>query len=444
MSSEPWNTGRLLEIDHAHVVHPNYPFGKSAEVVLVRGEGIRLFDSEGKSYIDGRSQLNCANLGYGHPRLIEAMKAQLDELQYASIFYQFTHPQVVSAAERIIASAPAGLKHILFTSGGSEAVESALTIARLYWSRVGRAQKTKVLSRYDGYHGATSEASAATGMAMGGFDGMINRPGHVHAPAVNYFRSGRGMQPEEYGRFAAQQLVEIIQAEGPETIAAFIGEPIVGAGGHVPPPPGYWSAVREICDRYDILLILDEVMTGFHRTGPRFASEHWSVAPDILVVGKGINGSYAPCGATIFSETIGHALEGAKLTGFTHTGHPLAMAAVNATLDALELDGIPENVADMSGILMNRLEKEFLPLPRVGAAEGMGLMVTLQLVADKQSQQPLGDEVVQKEVVAGALRRGLIVRARNGRIALCPPLIVSEAEIHEILDILHPLVKNLD
>ena len=439
------DTEDVLAADHRHVVHPNFPFGGQAEIVLTRGEGVRLFDSTGKSYIDGRSQLNCVNLGYGHPRLIGAMKEQLDELQYASIFYQFTHPQVARAAGRLIASAPSGLQHVLFTSGGSEAVESALNIARLHWTRRGRAQKTKIISRYDGYHGATAGAVAATGMAMGGFDGIVRRaPGHIHAPALNHFRHGRGMEPEEYGRLAVQQLVDIIEAEGPETIAAFIGEPVVGAGGHVPPPPGYWKAIREVCDRYEILLILDEVMTGFHRTGPRFACDNWSVSPDIMAVGKGINGSYVPCGATIFSQAIGKTLEGAGLTGFTHSGHPLAMAAVNAALDAFEQDGIQENVAAMSRVLMQRLRDEFLPLPRVGTVEGLGLMTAMHLVSDKKSNQPLADDIVQRDVVRAALQHGLIVRARAGRIALCPPLTVSEPEIHEILDILYPLVSRLD
>src|SRR5699024_3139982 len=186
-----YDTEALLELDVRHLVHPNHTFGEPAEVILTGGKGIRLFDSEGNSYIDARSQLSCANLGYGHPKLIEAMKKQLDELQYASIFYQFTHPQAVKAAERIIESAPTGLQHIMFTSGGSEAVESALNLALLYWARVGETQKTKVISRYGAYHGATSLAATVSGLSMGGFDGMITRsPGIIYGPAVDYAKYG--------------------------------------------------------------------------------------------------------------------------------------------------------------------------------------------------------------------------------------------------------------
>jgi adenosylmethionine-8-amino-7-oxononanoate aminotransferase len=250
------------------------------------------------------------------------------------------------------------------------------------------------------------------------------------------------MDEEAYARLAADQLAEAIALEGPDSVAAFVAEPIIGVGGYVPPPPGYWPRIREVCDHYDVLLILDEVMTGFYRTGTPFAADNWGLVPDILVTGKGINSCYVPCGAAVISTRIADVLAGAKLSGFTHTGHPLATATVNATFDAFEHDGIPANVGSMHAVMMTRLRSEFMALPNVSTVEGLGLMIGLELVADKADRSQLPDAVVQG-VVNKALDSGLIIRARDGRLALCPPLIIAEAEVHDMLDILYPLIRNL-
>ncbi|HWU63972.1 MAG TPA: aminotransferase class III-fold pyridoxal phosphate-dependent enzyme [Ensifer sp.] len=428
--------------DRAHVLHPNHPVHQEVSFVVKRGKGVRLYDMEGRSFIDGRSQLNCVNLGYGYGRLTAAIKDQVDELPYLSAFYQFSHPALIECAERLAASAPGDLNHVMFTSGGSEGVEAAFAMVRLYWSRLGR-NKTKIISRYNGYHGGTTGAMAATGMAMGG-QTSIQRlmPGHIHIAAPDPYRAGAGIEPEIYARLAADQLAQAIEMEGPDSVAAFIAEPVLGVGGYVPPPPGYWPLVREICDRYGVLLILDEVMTGFHRTGPRFAADHWQLKPDMMIVGKGINSCYVPCGGAVVSSRIVDVLSGAKLSGFTHTGHPLAMAAANAAFDAYDDDGIEENVNAMHTLMMARLQKDFLPLPNVGQVEGLGLMIGLELVADKKARTRLPDAAAQT-IVSRALDRGLIIRARNGRLALCPPLVITEADVHAMLDILFPLVREL-
>lgn len=436
------DVNHLLALDRAHVIHPMHPLGEGVDFIIARGEGVRLYDMAGRSFIDGRSQLNCANLGYGYRRLVEALKAQADELQYLSAFYQFSHPQLIRAAARLAEMAPGNLDHVLFTSGGSEAMESALAMVRLYWQRMGRG-RFKVISRYKGYHGGTSAAMAATGMAMGG-QSAIQRliPGHIHIAAPNAYRDGQGMDPEAYGLMVADQLAQTIELEGPDSVAAFIGEPIIGVGGYVPPPPGYWQRIRAICDHYGVLLILDEVMTGFYRTGTRFAADHWGIVPDILVTGKGINGCYVPCGAAVISTPVADVLAGARLSGFTHTGHPLAMATVNAAFDAFEEDGIAHNVARISERMMARLKSQFMALPHVGTVEGLGLMIGMELVVDKASRMPLPDAALQG-VVRAALERGLIIRARDGRLALCPPLVITAPEADEMLDILYPLIRDL-
>lgn len=429
----------VLDLDREHVIHPNHPLGTAVEFNIVRGEGVRLFDAEGRVFLDGRSQLNCANLGYGHPRLIRAIQEQVQSLPYLSIFYQFTHPQVVQCAARIAASAPGDLRQVLFTSGGSEALEAALAAIRLYWSRLGRG-KTKIISRYQGYHGATSGAMSATGMPMGGANSIQRlMPGHIHiAAAQPVHRSGEDEALQ--ARRAADQLEEAIEREGAESVAAYVAEPVIGVGGYIPPPAGYWSLVREICDRHAVLLVLDEVMTGFHRTGPRFAAQHWGLAPDIMILGKGINGCYVPCGAALFSRRVMDVLSGAKLSGFTHSGHPLAMAAANAAFDAYEQDGIEQNVQRVHSVLMERLRAEFLRLPAVAAVEGLGLMLAIELQSGREAG--VSDQALQG-VVAAALQKGLIIRGRNSRLALCPPLIVSEAEAMSMLDVLYPLLRDV-
>jgi adenosylmethionine-8-amino-7-oxononanoate aminotransferase len=442
MMTEPEHIETLLELDRAHVIHPNHALGEAVDFIISRGEGVRLYDVSGRAFLDGRSQLNCANLGYGHPRVIAAIKDQVERLSYLSIFYQFSHPQVISCASRLAASAPGDLEHVLFTSGGSEAIEAALSMVRLYWSRRG-SPKSKIISRYKGYHGATASAMAATGMPMGGAAGIQRLvPGHVHIPAPHQYRHAEHVDEAAYAKFAADQLAAAIELEGPDTVAAFIAEPVIGVGGYIPPPAGYWTMVREICDRYGVLLILDEVMTGFHRTGPRFAADHWNLVPDIMIVGKGINGCHVPCGGAVISSRIAAVLEGAKLSGFTHTGHPLAMAAANAAFDAFEQDGIEANVERVGGLIMERLRREFLPLPHVGSIEGLGLMIGIELVADKASKTRLPDRALQG-IVAAALRDGLIMRGRDSRLALCPPLVVNESDAMLMLDILHPLIRGL-
>lgn len=438
----PDQISALHALDRAHVIHPNHPLGEAVDFIVSRGEGARLYDVAGRAFLDGRSQLNCANLGYSHPRLIAAIKQQVEQLPYLSIFYQFSHPQVIDCASRLAASAPGDLDQVLFTSGGSEAIEAALSMVRLYWSRLG-SSKTKIISRYKGYHGATASAMSATGMPMGGA-ASIQRliPGYVHIAAPNHYRYGAGMNEVAYAKFAANQLAEAIELEGPESVAAFIAEPVIGVGGYIPPPPAYWPLVREICNNHGVLLVLDEVMTGFHRTGPRFAANHWNLVPDIMIVGKGINGCYVPCGGAVVSQRITEVLRGAKLSGFTHTGHPLAMAAANAAFDAFEQDGTEANVRRISAIMMERLQHEFLLLPHVGTVDGLGLMIGIELVADKISKTRLPDNVLQG-IVAAALQGGLIIRGRDSRLALCPPLIVNEADAMLMLDILYPLIASL-
>ena len=315
-------TDEILAMDEAHLIRFNTPVGRGATIAMERGEGVWLYDTEGNRYLDGRSQLNCVNLGHGNARLIEAIREQAGKLQYLSTFYQFTHPLAARVASRLAGLMPGELDHVVFSSGGSEANEMAFMVTRLYWSKV-KPTKTKIISRFDGYHGNTTRTMSATGMAMGGQPGIQDIvPGHIHIAPPYMYRSGKS-DPKVYAEACAEQLRIMIEYHGPDTVAAFIAEPIIGVGGYMAPPPGYWPKIREICDRYDVLLIFDEVMTGFCRTGAMFAADLFDVEPDMITMGKGINSTYVPCGALGISDQIFDAIRGATLQRF-HQFRPSA------------------------------------------------------------------------------------------------------------------------
>jgi putrescine aminotransferase len=380
------------------------------------------------------------SLGYGHPRLVGAIAEQAATLAYCAIFYGFSHPQAIRAAERLAALTPGDLDHVFFTSGGSEAIESALSLARLYWARRGRA-KTKVVSRYLGYHGNTAAAMSATGMPMAGSD-EIQRlvPGHVHVDPPYPYRAAGELDPDAYARRCADELAAAIEREGAGAVAAFVAEPVLGVGGYIAPPPAYWPLVREVCDAYDVLLVLDEVMTGFLRTGRMFACEHWGLVPDLLVLGKGITSSYVPCGAVAFGSRVMDVVRGALWSGFTSSAHPLATAAVNAALDAYAEDGIAANVAAVGELARARLADELARTPAIGEVDGLGLMLGIELVADRATRAPLAPEVVAR-IGPAALERGLLTRGRGSRMAFCPPLVTTPAEAELALDRLHDALR---
>ena len=418
----------MLALDRRHLVHPYLPVGDTAHVVFDHGEGVFLYDVDGRRYLDARSQLNCVNLGYGHRGLIDAIKEQAEQLQYVSLFYGFTHPQAVTAATRLAALLPGDLDRIAFTSGGSEAIEQALALVRLYWSKVDPA-RTTVISRHRGYHGNTAGAMSATGMPLGGMPTQQSIvPGHVHIPPPYPFRDGAD------ARTAADALAVAIEREPAGTVAAFLGEPLLGVGGYLAPPEGYWPLVREVCDAYGVLLIIDEVMTGFRRTGPMFACDHWGLVPDLLVMGKGMNGSYVPCGAVAIGGRIEEAIQGVSLSGFTHTGHPLAMAAVNAALDVYLDVAFEPRMAEVAAYARGRLEAEFLEVPAVSDVDGLGLMLALDLdlPADRMAR-----------IVDVALARGLITRGRDGRLSFSPPLVITREEVDEALDMLRDVLVEV-
>lgn len=414
----------LPALDAAHLIHPLTPLGSSSSVVFQRGQGSWLYDLDDKAYLDARAQLCCVNLGYGHRGIIDAVKAQLDVLPFVSLFYGMGHPKAIECAVRIAALTPEPLNRIYFSSGGSEANELAFSLVRKYWSKA-KPSKYKIISRYEGYHGNTAGAMSATGMDMGGMPGVPNLvAGHIHMEPPYQYRRGRDMSADDFAQKCAEEFDQTIVREGADTVAAFVAEPIMGVGGFIAPPAEYWKRIREVCDLHNVLLIFDEVMTGFCRTGKTFACETYDVTPDLLVLGKGISSNYVPCGAVVLHDRIFEQIEGDYLTGFTNSGHPLAMAASLAALDAYDNENICAQVESSSEQIFTNLSAAAEQLDYIGEVSGKGLMIGVELVTEKSSGEPVSGETSQT-IVKRALQRGLLIRARGSRIGISPPLNIS-------------------
>ncbi|MDK3073043.1 aspartate aminotransferase family protein [Sedimentitalea sp. JM2-8] len=419
---------------------------KSARPVLDRAEGIYMWDTSGNRYIDGSSGAMVSNIGHSNPAVLAAMRAQMDK----STFGYRLHFQTESSEElarRTAALAPEGLNKVFFVSGGSEAVESTLKMARQYALTQGQAQRYKVISRMPSYHGCTLGALAITGYApmTAPFDPMMRAMPKVPAPRA--YLDGLDPDDPETGRHYADMLEARILEEGPETVLAFIVEPVGGAStGALVPPEGYMRNVRDICTRYGVLLIHDEVMTGGGRTGRFFGAEHWGVTPDLIALSKGFGGGYVPLGAMVARDDIVEAVmqAGGFVHGFTYAGNPLACAAGLAVLDQIEQHDLTGNAARMGAALTDRLRGLMQRYPLIGDVRGKGLLTAFELMADRATRAPLPKELnAHSRLVDIAYDNGLIIYSRRTRGGLsgdhflvCPPLIVDETQLDEIAGIL--------
>ncbi len=455
--SDPWekmmqgvetmNTGN--DWDRDHIIHPLHPVGQNPRVAMEKGHGVVLQDTEGKEYLDCRAQLACVNLGYGRQEIINAAVEQMNKLQYTTLFHGFTNPVAVECAQRLSEVVPEGLAHFVFTSGGSESIESAFRIARLFW-HYRSSPKHKIISLYDSYHGLSLGAATATGMGKGAvWSGTGPTPsGFLHVPSYDCYHCMFGKEYPGCDIQCARFLEETIVKEGPDSVAAFIAEPELGVGGMIPPPPEYWPRIREICTRHNVLLIADEVMTGFGRTGKLFAVENWGIRPDMLVMAKGITSAYLPFGAVAFSDDIFDSVKGTYMLGFTYAGHPVCAAASIKCIEIYREEGIAENAAKVGKHVMDRLHAEFGLLPCVDNISGLGLMLGFNLVGDKATRTPLAPEV-SADVESRALAGGVLVRCMNAatapgsRICFTPPLTMNIEEADRALDILKPIVAGL-
>ena len=415
---------------------------KSPRPMLDRAEGIYMWDKSGKRYIDGSSGAMVTNIGHSNPKVLAAMRAQMEKSTFGYRLHFQTEASETLAA-KVAALAPAGMNKVFFVSGGSEAVESCLKIARQYVLTQGQAQRFKVISRYPSYHGSTLGALAITGYApmSAPFDPMMQRMPKVPAPRA--YLDGLDADDPATGLHYANMLEAKILEEGPETVLAFIVEPVGGAStGALVPPAGYMRRIREICSQYGVLLIHDEVMTGGGRTGRFFGAEHWDVVPDIIAISKGFGGGYVPLGAMIARDDIVEAVMqgGGFINGFTYAGNPLACAAGCAVLDEIAAQDLTANAARMGEALATRLRGLMQRYPLIGDVRGKGLLAAFELMADRHTKDPLPAHLnAHARLVDIAYDNGLIIYSRRTRggtsgdhFLVCPPMIVTEAQLDDI------------
>ena len=420
--------------------------------VIVRGSGHHIWDDSGKRYIDGLSGLFVVQVGHGRRDLASAGARQAEELGFFPL-WSYAHPQAITLAERLAALAPGDLNRVFFTTGGGEAVESAWKLAKQYFKLTGKPTKHKVISRAIAYHGTPQGALSITGIppAKIPFEPLV--PGGVKVPNTNFYRAPIEYRHDEkeFGLWAADRIAEAIEFEGPDSVAAVFVEPVQNSGGCFPPPPGYLERVRQICDRYDVLLVADETITGFGRIGDMFAMSRFGVTPDILTCAKGITSGYAPLGAMIVSDRLFEPFtQGTTsfLHGYTWGGHPVSAAVANANLDIFEQEGIIDHVLSNEGRFRSTLEK-LNDLPIVGDVRGAGYFYGIELVKDKVTRETFNDAEAER-LLRGFLSRalfdaGLYCRADDRGdpvVQLAPPLTIGPAEFDEIEQILRSVLSE--
>jgi len=420
---------------------------KSAPPVAVGGEGCYLIDSTGKRYLDGSGGAAVSCLGHGDKAVTEAIKAQLDKLAFAHTGFLTSEP-AEALADLLIAHAPGRLDRVYLVSGGSEATEAAIKLARQYWVEKGEPQRGRLIARKQSYHGNTIGALSAGGNAWrrAQFGPLLLDVSHID-PCYDYRYRAEGESPEAYGRRAADALEAEILRLGPETVMAFMAEPVVGAtAGALPPAPGYFRRIREICDTYGVLLILDEVMCGMGRTGTLFACEQDGVAPDILCIAKGLGAGYQPIGAMLCTSDIYDAIAGGSgffQHGHTYIGHPVAAAAGHAVVSAILDRGLVDRVKVQGDKLMARLQDRFGQHPHIGDLRGRGLFRGIELVEDRDSKAPFDpSRGIAGKIKKAAFEAGLICYPMAGTIdgqsgdhvLLAPPFIIEDAQLDELVD----------
>ena len=439
----------LIQNDVEHLIHPLYhPAAQQNAVILARGEGVWLTDVNGKRYLDALSSLWNVNVGHGRAELGAAAARQMETLAFNNSYAGHANRPSIELATKLASLAPGDLNAVFFTSGGGESNESAFKMARFYWDVQGRPEKYKIIARMDAYHGATIATMAATGIPTYWDHFGPPAPGFLHALAPNPYRLGDG-DPESTTHEAIASIEEIVAREGADTIAAVLAEPVQGAGGVIVPPPDYFPALRALCDRYQILLIADEVITGFGRTGRWFGVEHYGVQPDMMTFAKGVTSGYIQLGGLIVSQRIQDVLRQMPenlrwMHAYTYSAHAAACAVGLANIEIIEREGLVQRAAEMGKRLLAGLGT-LRSLGSVGDVRGLGLLARVELVEDKPSKRPFPAAARVGDRVLGELRaRGLLTRNRGDVICLAPPLIIEEGEIDQLVSILGDAIAAVE
>jgi putrescine aminotransferase len=429
----------LLDRDRKHLLHPlHHPSAHENPLLIESGHGVWVRTVDGREYMDGLAGLWNVLVGHGRTELADAARDQMARLAYFSNYAGAANVPAIELADRLASFAYPNLNTTFFASGGAEANESAFKTVRYYWKRQGRPDKVKVIARQHAYHGVTLAAMSATGMTAYWpmFEPRV--PNFTHIPAPYPYRYAGEIAPgETIGQAAARALEAAIVREGPETVGAFIAEPVQGAGGVIVPPDDYFPLVRQICDQYDVLLIADEVITGFGRTGEWFALGRWGIQPDIMSFAKGVTSGYLPLGGIQVSDEIREAIESAPagerwLHAYTYSGHPTCCAVALANLDILTRENLVQRAAEMGQRLMDGLFKLQDTFACIGNVRGLGLMCAIEFVADRETKEPAG---MGGQVQQACMERGLFTRIVGDSLLFAPPLVISAGEIDQMLHI---------
>ncbi len=403
--------------------------------IITKAEGVYIWDSEGNKILDAMAGLWCVNVGYGREELVQAATRQMRELPFYNLFFQTAHPPVVELAKAIADVAPEGMNHVFFTGSGSEANDTVLRMVRHYWATKGQPQKKVVIGRWNGYHGSTVAGVSLGGMKALHEQGDFPIPGIVHIAQPYWYGEGGDMSPDEFGVWAAEQLEKKILEVGEENVAAFIAEPIQGAGGVIVPPDTYWPKIREILAKYDILFIADEVICGFGRTGEWFGSQYYGNAPDLMPIAKGLTSGYIPMGGVVVRDEIVEVLNqgGEFYHGFTYSGHPVAAAVALENIRILREEKIIEKVKAETAPYLQKRWQELADHPLVGEARGVGMVAALELVKNKKTRERFTDKGVGMLCREHCFRNGLIMRAVGDTMIISPPLVIDPSQIDALI-----------
>ncbi|QQN65412.1 aminotransferase class III-fold pyridoxal phosphate-dependent enzyme [Bradyrhizobium diazoefficiens] len=449
----------IAECDRSSVLHPftqlkDFAAGKIGDpTIITGGKGIRIDDAQGRSYIDGFAGLYCVNIGYGRAEVAEAIARQAYRLAYYHTYAAHTTEELARLADRLVRMAPGKPSKVFFGLSGSDANETQAKLVWYYNNLRGQPKKKKIISRDRGYHGCSVISGSMTGMSFYHDHMNLPFPGVLHTGTPHhYWGAEAGETEEDFSRRRAAELEALIVREGPETIGAFIAEPVLGTGGITPPPAGYWREIQAVLRRYDVLLIADEVICGFGRTGADFGSTLYGIEPDLVTVAKGLTSGYVPLSGAIVGEKVYSVMEdaadrvGAFSHGYTYSGHPIAAAAANAVLDIVEKERLSDRARIVGGYFQRRLKERFAQLEIVGEVRGVGLLAGIEFVADRQAKRRFDPCLKLGARISKAARdRGLIARAmpHGDILGFAPPLVVSESEIDEIVDLAYQATKQV-
>jgi putrescine aminotransferase len=433
------STSHWQALDRAHHLHPFTDHKNLAEVgsrIIVKADGTYLWDSEGRKLLDAFAGLWCVNIGYGRRELADAAHRQMLELPYYNTFFKTTTPPAVELSQILSDLTPAGLNHVFYGSSGSDANDTIARMVRQFWNLEGKPKKKIIISRENGYHGSTMVSASIGGMSYMHALADLPLPGFVHIAQPYWYGLGGDLSPDEFGLKAARALEDKILELGADNVAAFFGEPIQGAGGVIIPPATYWPEIQRICRKYDVLLVADEVICGFGRTGRWFASDHFGIKPDFMTMAKGITSGYLPLSAAMVGDRVAKTLfdSGDFNHGYTYSGHPVACAVALENIRILHEEGIVDRVRTDTGPYLAERLKELKEHPLVGEVRSLGFIGAIELVKDKASRQtyePLGR--VGMICRDHCFRLGLVMRATRDTMLISPPLIWSRAHVDEFM-----------